>query len=248
MNAALIAVFTFAGTALLIGNVSSVLYDRLIRYPATVRQRLREAAGQSTCPKTVSLLNIKQLSDAASTAPNNWLVWAGELVEQSGVPLEARSILLGSLSLSVGAALIASLTVGTPWSTAAGATFAFLAPWGWVFALRQGRMLRLTRQLPDAIDVMCRGVRAGQTVPACIQMVADDFSPPISDEFRHCYEQQNLGISYDAALRNLARRTGIMELRILVVALIVQSRSGGSLVDLMHNLATIVRKRLVLQQ
>jgi tight adherence protein B len=79
-------------------------------------------------------------------------------------------------------------------------------------------------------------------------MIADDFAPPIADEFRRCYEEQNLGISYDAALRNVARRTGIMELRILVIALLVQSRSGGSLVELMQNLATMVRKRLVLQQ
>ena len=248
MNATLIAVFTFAGTALLIGTVTPLVYDRLVKYPATVRQRLRNATGKTGGQKTTALLNIKQLSDAAATAPNAWWAGATEVVEQSGVRIELRSMVLGSLALSVVAAIAASLAVGTWWSTAAAAAIGFIAPWSYVYGCRQVRVRRLTRQLPDALDVICRGVRAGQTVPACIQMVADDFSPPLSDEFRHCYEQQNLGISYDASLRNLARRTGIMELRILVVALIVQSRSGGSLVDLMQNLASMVRKRLVLQQ
>ena len=62
----------------------------------------------------------------------------------------------------------------------------------------------MTWQLPEVFDVIGRGVRAGQTVPAAFQTVADEFDPPISDEFRHCYEQQNLGMSYDAALRDLA--------------------------------------------
>src|SRR6185503_11619850 len=62
------------------------------------------------------------------------------------------------------------------------------------------------------------------------------------------YEQQNLGIPHDTALRELARRTGIMELRILVVGLLVQSRSGGNLAELLANLSLLARKRLKLQQ
>jgi tight adherence protein B len=99
-----------------------------------------------------------------------------------------------------------------------------------------------------AFDSIGRAVRAGQTVPAAFQIVADEFEPPIADEFRRCYEQQNLGMSYDSALRELARRTGVMELRILVVALLVQARSGGNLVELLGNLASMVRERLKLQQ
>jgi tight adherence protein B len=133
-----------------------------------------------------------------------------------------------------------------------GAALAFAAgsaiPSAYVWARRRARVCRMTTQFPDALDAISRAVRAGQTVPAAFQMVADDFPMPISDEFRYCYEQQNFGLSYDAALRNLAQRTGIMELRILVVALLVQSRSGGNLSELLQNLSTTVRKRLVLQQ
>src|SRR5262249_33127280 len=106
----------------------------------------------------------------------------------------------------------------------------------------------MTHQLPDVFDTMARAVRAGQTVPGAFQIIADEFKPPISDEFWRCYEQQNLGMSADAALRDLARRSPVMELRILVVALLVQSRSGGNLIELLTSLANMVRKRLRLQQ
>ena len=94
---------------------------------------------------------------------------------------------------------------------------------------------------------MSRAVRAGQTIPAAFQTIADDFDPPISHEFRCCYEEQNLGIPFETALRNLAQRTGIIELQILVVALLVHGRCGGNLVELLQTLSTMVRKRQMME-
>lgn len=247
MHPSLIQFFAFAGTAIFIGTLGSLVYDALVTYPASVRQRLREAAGKAPDGKSTALLNLKQLADSAAARPK-LSAWAAELVEQSGVALSLRLVLLTSLAMAMALAIAAGLILHAWWCAAIGFTAGLGMPWGYVISKRRGRIRRLTQQLPDALDVMCRAIRAGQTVPASFQMIADDFAPPIADEFRHCYEQQNLGISYDAALRNLARRTGIMELRILVIALLVQSRSGGNLIDLMHNLSTMVRKRLVLQQ
>jgi tight adherence protein B len=213
-----------------------------------VRQRLLEATGKAKSSPTTAVLNLKQLAQSASEAPSYWRCWATDLIQQSGLPVEASTVAFISLGLAVVLALACVVASGV-WLTALiGLSAGFVLPWAYVFLKRQLRIRQLMRQLPDALDVMCRAVRAGQTVPASFQMVADDFAPPISDEFRHCYEQQNLGLSYDASLRSLAQRTGIMELRILVVALLVQVRSGGSLIDLMQNLSTTVRKRLVLQQ
>jgi tight adherence protein B len=95
--------------------------------------------------------------------------------------------------------------------------------------------------------MVSRAVRAGQTVPAALQIIAEDFDPPISTEFRQCYEQQNLGMSRESALRALASRTGIMELQIFVVALLVQAKSGGDLAELLDNLALVIQKRMKLQ-
>ena len=83
---------------------------------------------------------------------------------------------------------------------------------------------------------MGRVIRAGQTMSQALQAVADEFPPPIAGEFAYCYEQQNLGLSPETALRDLARRTGLMELKIFVLALLVQQQTGGNLAELLDKL------------
>jgi tight adherence protein B len=248
MNATwFILLFTFLGTALLVGTSLSLLHSVFIQYPASLRQRVQELSGKSRREKSL-LLDVRQLADSASQAPSDWRYAVRVFLDQSGLRIDARMLLTISL-LSAGSMGAATALLSQRWwVAAAAAVLGLVVPWAYVAAKRQARLRSLMRQLPDALDVMCRAVRAGQTVPATFQMVADDFPPPISEEFRYCYEQQNLGIAYETALRNLARGTGIMELRILAVALLVQSRSGGNLTELLQNLAGMVRKRLVLQQ
>jgi tight adherence protein B len=73
--------------------------------------------------------------------------------------------------------------------------------------------------------------------------VADEFSDPIADEFLYCYEQQNLGLTPELALRDLAKRTGLLEIKIFVVSVTVHREAGGNLSQLLDRLATVVRDR-----
>jgi tight adherence protein B len=73
---------------------------------------------------------------------------------------------------------------------------------------------RLRKQLPEAYDLIARALRAGQTISQTMQGVADEFAQPIAAEFSYCYEQQNLGLPTEVALRDLARRTGLLEINI----------------------------------
>ena len=98
-------------------------------------------------------------------------------------------------------------------------------------------------QLPDAFDLMGRVIRAGQTMSQALQAVADEFPQPIAGEFAYCYEQQNLGLPPEVALRDLARRTGLLEIKIFVLALLVQQQTGGNLAELLDKLSTIIRER-----
>ena len=90
---------------------------------------------------------------------------------------------------------------------------------------------------------MSRVIRAGQTMAQAIQAVADEFAPPIAGEFAFCFEQQNLGLPPETALRELARRTGLLELKIFVLALLVQQQTGGNLAEMLDNLSIIIRER-----
>jgi tight adherence protein B len=99
--------------------------------------------------------------------------------------------------------------------------------------------------MPDAFDLMARVVRAGQTMAQAQQAIADEFESPIAAEFSLCFEQQNLGLAPEIALRDLARRAGLLEMKIFVTALLVQQQAGGNLSELLEKLAGVVRERFV---
>jgi tight adherence protein B len=239
---------TFTGTAMLVATMAALAYEIFFRYPALLRQRLNELNGKIRNDKSSSLLDIKQLVDSASKTQSDWKTWSRDVLRQSGSVIGMQALCGISFVTATAAAICIGVTT-RHWLFACLAFFiGFVGPFICIWLRRRTRCRRLTLQLPDALDFICRAVRAGQTVPAAFQMVADDFPSPIGDEFRYCYEQQNLGISYGIALRHLARSSGIMELRILVIALIVQARLGGNLSDLLENLSATVRKRIALQQ
>jgi len=107
----------------------------------------------------------------------------------------------------------------------------FAAPLIYVSLLRKVRIQSLCQQLPEAFELMSRAVKAGQTMPGAMNLVATQLKPPISLEFASCCEQQNLGLSHDIALQELARRTGVMELQLFVVAMLVQRHAGGNPIE-----------------
>ena len=94
---------------------------------------------------------------------------------------------------------------------------------------------------------MARAIRAGQSVPQAIQAVGDSFPGPIAAEFMRCQKQLNLGLAPEVAFAELADRTDIVEMRIFVMALLIQRQVGGSLVETMDRLAAMVRTRLSLR-
>jgi tight adherence protein B len=116
-------------------------------------------------------------------------------------------------------------------------------PLCYVQRVRRARTAKLLGQLPAAFELMSRVVRAGQTISQALRAVSDEFPPPLAAEFASCYEQQNLGLSLESALRDLARRTGLLEIKIFVLALLVQQQTGGNLAELLDKLSGIIRER-----
>ena len=78
---------------------------------------------------------------------------------------------------------------------------------------------QLRRQLPDAFDAMGRALQAGQSVPAALQIVANEGRQPLAREFARACEQHNLGISFEQSLQDLSLKVPVIELRILAIAL-----------------------------
>jgi tight adherence protein B len=251
MNLAQSPTLVFVAAAAGIASLWLIVQEVFLRYRRQVGERLSDEFGTGDVKsgsRTLLFRDLSRLARDADVGPATGLARFELLIEQADLQLSLRQLVSAGL---LAGAVLAMLTIGFSNSVpAALSTFVvgLLAPLGFVLFRRNRRIETLRRQLPDAFEIMSRTIRAGQTVPRAFCVVADDFDSPLAADFGWCYEQQNLGLSQELALRELARRTGVAELQMLVVALLVQRQSGGSPVELLDNLAKVVRKRIRLRE
>lgn len=112
---------------------------------------------------------------------------------------------------------------------------------------RQRRFKKFDTILPDAIDLMSRGLRAGHSVSSVIEMVGREVADPVGPEFRKVFEQQNFGLPFRESLEGLAARVPLPDLHFVVTAILVQKESGGNLAEVLDKTGVVIRERLRLK-
>jgi tight adherence protein B len=112
-----------------------------------------------------------------------------------------------------------------------------------VLTKRKKRLKKFLQLLPDALDLMSRGISAGHAFTEALQMVATEMPEPIATEFRKTYDEQNLGLSLKLALENLLQRVPLLDLRMTVTAIMIQRETGGNLSELLEKVAYTIRER-----
>jgi tight adherence protein B len=112
-----------------------------------------------------------------------------------------------------------------------------------ISAKRQRRFFKFEEAFPDAIELLGRAVRAGHAFTTGLDLIAKEMAPPLSEEFRKAYEQQNLGLPLRDALQSMTVRMPLPDVRIFVTALLIQRESGGNLAEVLDNLAHVIRER-----
>jgi tight adherence protein B len=112
---------------------------------------------------------------------------------------------------------------------------------------RAKRMKAFEAQFPDALDFLARSMRGGHAFSVTLEMLADEMSEPISVEFRQVFNEQNLGSSIDAALKNLQVRVPSLDVGFFVSAVMLQKETGGNLAEILTKLAFIIRERFRLK-
>jgi tight adherence protein B len=119
-----------------------------------------------------------------------------------------------------------------------------------ILVLRAKRARRLTKfnqKLPDALDLIARALRAGHSIGAAIEIVAEEGVEPLRSEFGEVYKQQNFGIPQRDALLQLGRRVPSADLQIVITAMLVQKETGGNLVDILDRTTAVLRDRVRIQ-
>jgi tight adherence protein B len=245
----LLPLLTFLAVATAVAGVYSTLSDLFLRDRTRVGRRVdleflrrqRERARKSSLFKDPAQFVVEMSGQGDRDAGLRARFEA--MIEQSGRDLTPGRLLARAGVAGLAAGLLAGLVGRNPWAALVAALVGAAAPVLHIRRIRDARIERLLGQLPDAFELMSRVVRAGQTVSQALQAVSDEFPPPLSSEFAFCYEQQNLGLTTEAALRDLSRRTGLLEIKIFVLALLVQQQTGGNLAELLDKLSGVIRER-----
>lgn len=156
-------------------------------------------------------------------------------------------VLLGiGLLIGLGFAVPCSLLTGNVLaSIALGLPLGMAMPILYVLSARARRVRKISTQLPDALDMMVRSLRAGHGVAAGLKLVATEMPLPIAVEFGRCNEELQVGGDLRDAVRNMTIRVpGNLDLRIFATSLIIQHETGGNLVEILETIAQTVRERL----
>jgi tight adherence protein B len=124
-----------------------------------------------------------------------------------------------------------------------GAVLTALGPYVYVKYLARKRMRRFLEQLPDGLDIMAQGLKAGLGLSQAQAYVAREMPDPIGTEFAVFMEELNLGLPIGEALKNFIERLPLPEMLLFSTALSVQREVGGSLAELLNNLADVIRER-----
>lgn len=168
------------------------------------------------------------------------------LLEQSGLQITVGRLLLIAVLLG-GAAFAAAAFFHLPsWLTLALAAAAASLPFLHVLRRRTARIRNLERQLPDALDLIGRALRAGHAFPSGLQMVGEEMPDPIATEFRLTHEEVNYGISLKQALINMGARVPSTDMRYFIIAVLIQRDTGGNLTEVLQNLSSLIRERFKL--
>ncbi len=117
-------------------------------------------------------------------------------------------------------------------------------PIGYIKNRREARMKKFEEILPDAIDLFNRSMKAGHNIHSGLETIAQETSDPVRMEFKKVIEQLALGAPIEDALRNLASRIPIVDLKFFVTGLILQRQTGANMVQVLENLSILVRERL----
>jgi len=166
-------------------------------------------------------------------------------VETSGTGKTAGGMVALSTACGAGGFFLPTLLAKPLVFSLFGACAAIL-PWLWLAHKRERRMRQFEQQIPEALDLMARAMRAGHAFSTAVKMVGDELREPLGPAFRMLFDEMQYGVPQPDALLRLSERVPIADLGYFVVAVTIQRESGGNLAELLEKIAGVVRARLAL--
>ena len=169
-----------------------------------------------------------------------------KLVATSGIRMSTERILFFAV---IGTAVIFELLeVFGGYSPIICAPIAFvlgiLGPLGWIVRARRRRLAVIATQLPAALDMLVRSMRAGHPVATGVGLVGREMHPPIGTEFGLVYDEMSYGMDLRQAFEKMSQRLGLIEINYMIAAMRIQSSTGGNLAEVLAALSNVMREKV----
>jgi len=247
MLSIIIIISAFIGVAALVGGIAM-----LVRGPAdeAIEDRLEILAGTSS-PGSRAAKEQEQLllSGPLEEMPNileqtfSRLFNLRLLLEQADLTIAPAHFIFVCLGLGViGAAGVVIGGMPVYVAPVTGISLAVL-PFGMVMFKRKQKRNAFAKQLPEALELIARALRAGHSLGSGFQLVGDEMSHPIGTEFTRTFEEQNLGIPLEEAMESLTDRVPNLDLKFFATAVVLQRQTGGDLAEILDKIGYLVRER-----
>ena len=166
-----------------------------------------------------------------------------DLIRQAGQSWTVGSVMGISLLSTALVAWISSFFLpGVVLSVLAGVVAGSI-PYMVLLVMREQRFRKCDQLLPEAIDLMARGLRAGHALTAVLEMVGTETAEPIASEFRRLAEEHSLGLPLREATMNMVSRLPRDDMRFLATAILLQKETGGNLAVILDKTAAVARER-----
>jgi tight adherence protein B len=248
MELMLIAFAAFIGVAALVGGLAIALRDKSSNRLED-RLELFTGTGASAAAKDALLKEASILTQPLDKVPGLVEVFFERfgniklLFEQADTSLTMTKIVLIS-SILAGAGIALGIVVGIHAALIPVVALLLAAlPLMWVLFRRKRRLKAFAAQLPDALEMLARSLRAGQSLGFGFNMIATEMSDPISKEFARVFEEQNLGVSLEESLGDLTQRVPNLDLKFFAIAVILQRQTGGDLAEVLDKIGSLIRDR-----
>ncbi len=168
------------------------------------------------------------------------------LYQQADVHFSFKIFVAVIAALAV-SGIVLGIVCGFPiYAVPAAALVLGASPVFWLLRRRKKRIQQFIEGMPDAVDLIGRALRSGHGLASGMGLVAEEMKGPVAVEFNRVYEEQNLGVPIEIALRNMADRIPVMDVRFFVIAVIVQRATGGDLAEVLDKIGRLIRQRFEL--
>ncbi|MFC4667439.1 type II secretion system F family protein [Seohaeicola nanhaiensis] len=234
----------FVGVVVLVEGLYLVAFGKSISLNSRVNRRL-EMLDKGTGREQVLEQLRKEMQQHMKSRSIPLYSLLADRAQKAAIAFTPRQLVM--IMIGLAAFAFVGLTIGTEADPALRAVASVSIGVGgvyfWINSKAKKRMAMIEEQLPDAVELMVRSLRVGHPFSSAISIVSKEIEDPLATEFGIIADESAYGRDIGEALKDMAERLDMQDLRFLSVAVTIQQQSGGNLAEILSGLAKVIRAR-----